>query len=189
MDHCIALRHSIQDLIDQGFVYLVQPSVTTNPLSAHTTHAVAPPANGIHFIDLVELDDHIHMLSWDESVLEPIVANGIYEVGGVTLGPRMPTPFRLVPDVTSIQLTIVKPLIFPCYSVQTLFVLIPDVDEVHTPYVDDVHTPNIQYVIHGGRVVRQQPPPPIAARHLESVVSHEKVRREDDEILRQLQST
>ncbi|RVW88378.1 hypothetical protein CK203_040939 [Vitis vinifera] len=121
-----------------------KPSVTTNPLSAHTTHAVAPPANGIHFIDLVELDDHIHMLSWDESVLEPIVANGIYEVGGVTLGPRMPTPFRLVPDVTSIQLTIVKPLIFPCYSVQTLFVLIPDVDEVHTPYVDDVHTPDIQ---------------------------------------------
>ena len=65
--------------------------------------------------------------------------------------------------------------------------MIPDVDEVHTPYVDDVHTPDIQYVIRGGRVARQQPP--IAARHLESVVSHEKVRREDDEILRQLQST
>ncbi|KAL6331416.1 hypothetical protein AAG906_011354 [Vitis piasezkii] len=143
MDHCIALRHTIQDLIDQGFVYLVQPSVTTNPLSAHTTHAVAPPANGIHFIDLVELDDHIHMLSWDESVLEPIVADGIYEVGGVILGPRMSTPFRLVLDVTSIQLTIVEPLIFPCYSVQTPFVFIPDVDEVHTPYVDDVHTPDI----------------------------------------------
>ena len=103
MDHCTALRHAIQDLINQGLVHLDQSSVTTNPLLAHTTHTVSPPTDGIHFIDLVELDDHIHMLSWDESMLEPIVADGIYEVGGVTLGPRMPTPFRLVLDVTSIQ--------------------------------------------------------------------------------------
>ena len=31
-DHCKALRHAIQDLIDQGLVNLGQPSVTTNPL-------------------------------------------------------------------------------------------------------------------------------------------------------------
>ena len=85
---------------------------------------------------------------------EPILADGIYEVGGVTLGPQMPTPFRLIPDVTSVQSTTVEPLTFPCYSVQTPFVLISDVDEVHTPIVDDVHTPDIQYVICGGKVVR-----------------------------------
>ena len=110
--------------------------------------------NDIHSIDFVEPDDHIHMLSWDESKLEPIVLDGIYEIGGVALGPRMPTPFRLVPDVTSIQLTLVEPLTFPCYSVQTSFVLIPDVDEIHILVVDDVHTPDIQYVICGGKVVR-----------------------------------
>ncbi|KAL6314470.1 hypothetical protein AAG906_025955 [Vitis piasezkii] len=60
IDHCTSLRHAIQDLIDQ----------------------VPPPADGIHFMDFTKLDDHIHMLSWDESVSEPIVANGIYEVGG-----------------------------------------------------------------------------------------------------------
>ena len=49
----------------------------------------------------------------------------------------------------------VEPLTFPDYSVQTPFVLIPDVDEVHAPYVDDVHTSDVQYIICGGRVVRQ----------------------------------
>ena len=73
----------------------------------------------------------------------------------MTLSPWMFTPFRLVPDVTLVQSAIVEPLTFPCYSVQTPFVFIPDVDEVHTPYVNDVHTPNIQYIIRGGRVVRQ----------------------------------
>ncbi|RVW86753.1 hypothetical protein CK203_042826 [Vitis vinifera] len=50
-DRCTALRHAIQDLIDQGLVHLGQPSVTTNPLPAHTTHAVPPPADGIHFLE------------------------------------------------------------------------------------------------------------------------------------------
>ena len=63
MDHCIALRHAIQDLIDQGLVHLGQPSVTTNPLLAHTTHVVPSPGDDVHFIDFAELDDHIHMLS------------------------------------------------------------------------------------------------------------------------------
>ena len=99
-DHCTSLRHAIQDLIDQGLVHLGQPSVTTNPLLAHTSQVVPPLADGIHFMDFTKPDDHIHMLSWDELVSEPIVAYGIYEVGEVTLGPRMPIPFRLVPDVT-----------------------------------------------------------------------------------------
>ena len=136
-----------------------QPSVTINPLPAHNTHTVPSPADGIHSIDFVELDDHIHKLSWDESKLElePIVSNEIYEIGRVTLGPRMSTPFRLVPKAVSIQTTTIELLTFPHYSVQMSFVLIPDVDEVQTPYVDDVHTLDVQYVIRGGRVVRQQP--------------------------------
>ena len=78
-------------------------------------------------------------------------------MSGVTLGPRMPILFRLVPEEASVQTTTVEPLTFPHYSVQMLFVLIPDVDEVQAPYVDDVHTSDVQYVIRGGRVVRQQP--------------------------------
>ena len=81
----------------------------------------------------------------------------IYKISGVTLGPRMPIPFKLVPEVASVQTATVEPLTFPHYSVQMLFVLIPDVDEVQAPYVDDVHTSDVQYVIRGGRVVRQQP--------------------------------
>ena len=52
-------------------------------------------------------------------------------------------------------MTTFKPLIFPYYSVQTPFVLIPDVNEVQAPYVDDVHISDVHYVIRDGRVVRQ----------------------------------
>ena len=75
-------------------------------------------------------------------------------------------------------------LTFPYYSAQTPFVLISDVEEVLTPYVDDVHIPDIQSVIRGGRMVQQQPL--TTARPLEGTSCHEEVRREDDEILRQL---
>ena len=70
----------------------------------------------MHSIDFTELDDHIHMLSWDGSEPEPIVSNEIYEMGKVTLGPWMSTPFRLIPETASIHTTIVKPLTFPHYS-------------------------------------------------------------------------
>ena len=102
----------------------------------------------------------------------------------------MSTPFRLVPKATSVQTATVEPSIFPHYSVRTPFVLIPNVDEVQTPYVDvpqtpyvdDAHTSDVQYVICGGRVVRQQPP--VATKPLEGTSSQEKVKREDDYILR-----
>ncbi|RVW79195.1 hypothetical protein CK203_045183 [Vitis vinifera] len=42
-ERCSALHHAIQDLIDSGLVDLARPSVTTNPLPAHSTHAVPPP--------------------------------------------------------------------------------------------------------------------------------------------------
>ncbi|RVW92143.1 hypothetical protein CK203_027058 [Vitis vinifera] len=161
-DRCTALRHAIQDLIDQGLVHLGQPSVTTNPLPAHTTHAVPPPADGIHFLEFDVIDDHIHMLSDDDSDPEPIMPDVIYETSGVTLGPRMPAPFRLVPEAASVQAATVEPLILPHYSVRTPFILIPDVA--------------------GFRL-------PAAARPLGGTSSQEEVRAEDDEILRQLQST
>ena len=101
-DRCTALRHAIQDLIDQGLVHLGQPSVTTNPLPAHTTHAVPPPADDIHFLEFDVIDDHIHMLSDDDSDPEPIMPDVIYETSGVTLGPRMLAPFRLVPEAASV---------------------------------------------------------------------------------------
>ena len=63
-DCCFALRHAIQDLIDQGLVNLGQPSVTTNPLPTHTTHSVSLSTGGIHHMDFVQ-DDVIHMLSLD----------------------------------------------------------------------------------------------------------------------------
>ncbi|KAL6348492.1 hypothetical protein AAG906_008947 [Vitis piasezkii] len=42
-ERCSTLHHVIQDLIDSGLVNLVGPSVTTNPLLTHSTHAVPPP--------------------------------------------------------------------------------------------------------------------------------------------------
>ena len=53
IDRCFALRYAIHDLIDQGLVNLGQPSVTTNPYPAHTTHSVLPPIGGIHHMDFV----------------------------------------------------------------------------------------------------------------------------------------
>ncbi|RVX21643.1 Retrovirus-related Pol polyprotein from transposon 17.6 [Vitis vinifera] len=187
-DRCTALRHAIQDLIDQGLVHLGQPSVTTNPLPTHTTHAVPPPAGGIHFLDFDETDDHVHMLSWDDPDPEPIMPAGIYETSGVTLEPQMPAPFRLFHEAASVQTTTSEPLTFTRYSVQAPYILIPDVEEVRAPHVDISQTPDIQYILRGGRVMRQ--PPPAAARPVEGTsASQEEVRAEDDEILRQLQST
>ena len=177
-DRCTALRHVVQDLIDQGLVHLGQPSVTTNLLLAHTTHVVLPPADDIHFLDFVEFDDHVHMLSWDDSDLEPIVSDGIYEMDGTTLGPRMLMSFGLVPEVTSVQTATVEPLIFPHYSVQTPFILISDVEKVQAPHVDDSQTLDVQYILQGGRVLRQ--PPPAAARPVEGTSTPDEVRVEDD---------
>ena len=62
-DHCTALRYAIQDLIDQGLVHLGQPSVTTNPLLAHVSHAVPSQTGNIHFMDFTKSNDRIHILS------------------------------------------------------------------------------------------------------------------------------
>ncbi|WJZ85570.1 hypothetical protein VitviT2T_005096 [Vitis vinifera] len=186
-DRCTALRHAVQDLIDQGLVHLGQPSVTTNLLPTHTTHAVPPPVDDIHFLEFDEIGDHIHILSDDDSDPEPIMPDVIYEMSGVTLGPRMPAPFRLVLETASVQAATVKPLILPHYSVRMPFILIPDVKEIQASYVDDSQTLDIQYVLRGSRVMRQ--PPPTVARPVEGTSAPEEVRAEDDEILKQLRST
>ncbi|RVW76373.1 hypothetical protein CK203_049843 [Vitis vinifera] len=143
----LLLRHAIQDLIDQGLVNLGQPSVTTNPLPAHSTHAVHPSSGDIHHMDLIE-DDSIHMLSWDDGLPEPIVLHDSYEIDGVSVDTFV--PFTLWPED------------------------------------DDSEGREIQIVTRSGRIA--QPPPP-AVRPFEGTTSHEEVRREDDEVLRQLQST
>ena len=98
-DRCTALRHAIQDLIGQGLVNLGQPSITTNPLPSHSTHAVPPSAGGIHFIDFDDTDDFIHMMSWDDHAPEPIMLVEDSEVDGFVLSTQLPAPFSLIPDV------------------------------------------------------------------------------------------
>ena len=146
--HCFEACRSRFDR--PGLVHLGQSSVTTNPLLAHTTHAVLPPADDIHFLEFDEVDDHIHMLSDDDSDPEPIMPGVIYEMSGATLSSRTPAPFRLVPEAASVQAATVEPLILPHYSVRTPFILILNVEEVQAPYVDDSQTLDIQYVLRGG---------------------------------------
>ncbi|WKA02259.1 hypothetical protein VitviT2T_020471 [Vitis vinifera] len=58
-------------------------------------HAVPPPASGIHFLDFDETDDHVHMLSWDDSDPEPIMPVGIYETSGAS--------YILIQDVEEVR--------------------------------------------------------------------------------------
>ena len=67
------------------------------------------------------------------------------------------------------------------------FVLILDVEEVQTPYVDVSQTFDVQNILYWDRVLRQ--PPPTVVRPLEGISTPEEARKEDDEILRQFQST
>ena len=127
-NHCNALRHAIQDLIDQGLVNLGQPSVTTNPLPAHSTHVMYLSSGDIHHIDLIE-DDSIHMLSWDDGLPEPIVLHDSYEVDGVSVVPQAPTPFSLIPDETPFQSTHPTPLVIGCQDAFVPFTLWPEDDD------------------------------------------------------------
>ncbi|KAL6344126.1 hypothetical protein AAG906_029794 [Vitis piasezkii] len=181
-DRCTALRHAIRDLIDRGLVHLGRSSVTQNPLPAHSTHAVPPPDGGIHFLDFADSDDHVCMMSWDDIDPEPIELGDIYGMSSMSLGPQVPTPFRLFPETASVHASIVEPPTSTRYSIQTPFVLVPDVEEFQAPHSDDPQTPDVQYILRGGRVLRQPPP---AARPLGGTSSQEEVRAEDDEILRQ----
>ena len=81
------MRHAIYDLIDQDLVNLGQPSVTANPLPSHSTHIVLLLVGSIHFVEFVEDDDNIHMLSSGAIELGLIVLDEGHEIDGVTLSP------------------------------------------------------------------------------------------------------
>ena len=87
------------------------------------------------------------MLSWDDTESEPIELGDIYEMSSMTLRPQMPTSFRLVLEEASLQMTIVDSPTFTHYSVQTPFVLVPDVEEVQAPHIDDSQAPDVQYIL------------------------------------------
>ena len=75
-------------------------------------------------------------------------------------------------------MTLSTPLVIKCQDTFVSFTLWLD--------DDDSDGRDIQIVTRSGRIA--QPPPP-AVRPFEGTASHEEVRKEDDEVLRQLQST
>ena len=109
-------------------------------------------------------------------MLEPIVLDDGYEVD--TVGSQTFTPFSLIPDWIPFELTPIAPLITAHQGPPSPFIL--QLDD------DDLEGRDVQIVTRSGRVAQ---PPPLVARPFDGTVSHEEVRREDDEILRQLQST
>ena len=61
---------------------LRQPSISSNPLSTYSTHAIHPQTD-IIFIDFAKSNDRIHMLSWDDQGPDPIVFDDGYDDDGV----------------------------------------------------------------------------------------------------------
>ena len=160
---------------------LGQPSISSNPLPTYSTHAVPSPAGGIHSIDFVESEDRIHMLSWDDQRSEPIAFDDGYGDDGVHevfSSQHIHSHVISAPGITPVWIPTLRPVTLPCYSVKTPFIL--------TPHRGTVDTPEIQYVIRGGRVVRQQPPVP--SRPIDPDTPRDETVREDDEIIKQLQS-
>ncbi|RVW12753.1 hypothetical protein CK203_108642 [Vitis vinifera] len=123
-------------------------------------------------MDFVQ-DDVIHMLSWDDGLPEMIVPDDGYEIVGATSDSSIPAPFSLIPDRASLQLIPFTPSYVGHRDMFAPFILWPeDVD--------------VQVMTRSGRIAQAAPP---VTRPFGGTDSHEEVRREDDEILRQLQST
>ncbi|RVW19308.1 hypothetical protein CK203_093810 [Vitis vinifera] len=116
------------------------------------------------------------MMSWDDRSPEPIVLDDGYEVD--TAGSQTSTPFSLISDWVPFELTPTAPLATTRQGPFVSFILYPD--------DDDLEGRDVQIITHSGRVDQ---PSPLVASPFDGAVSHEEVRREDDEILRQLQST
>ena len=152
-----------------------QPNVTMNPLPTHSTHTVPPPPGGIDHIDFVK-DDNIHMLNWNDGLPELIVLDDGYKVG--TMGYQTSTPFSLISDWVPFELTPTTPL--------AIVRQIPSVPFILWPEDDDLEGRDIQIMTRSGRVVQ---PSPLVSSPFDDVVSHEEVKRKDDELLRQLHST
>ena len=123
------MRHAIYDLIDPDLVNLGQPSVTTNPLPSHSTHIVLLLVGNIHFVEFVEDDDNIHMLSSGAIELGLIVLDEGHEIDEVTLSPQIFTLFSLVLDMVSFQLIHTSSVTIACHGVSTPFILRPNAIE------------------------------------------------------------
>ena len=143
--------------------------MTKNPLPAHTTHSVPPPTGGIHHMHFVQ-DDVMHMLSWDDGLPKMIVPNDGYEIVGVTSNFSIPIPFNLVLDITTLQLIPSTPSNVGHEDTFTSFILWPKDIDVHV-------------MTRSGRIAQATPP---VTRTFDGTDSRKEVRREDDEILRQL---
>ena len=87
INSCAALRHTIQDLIDQGLVDLGHPEVTTDPLPTHDTRAVPPPPGGIHSIEFLGYE--IFMMGWDGENPQPIYLYADSGFSGYTHGQQI----------------------------------------------------------------------------------------------------
>ena len=158
---------------------LGQLSLSSNPLLTYSTHVVPPPAGGIHSIDFVESNDRIHMLSRDDQGLEPIVFDDGYSDGGihkVFLNRQIQEHVVSASSITLVWIPAPRLMTLPCYSVQTPFIL--------TPHQGTANTLEIQNVIRGGRVVRQQPP--IQSHPIDPDTFRDETEREDDEIFKHL---
>ena len=173
-DSCAALRHAIQDLIDQGLVDLGHPGVTTDPLPTHDTRAVPPPPGGVHLIEYS--GDEIFMMGWDGEAPHPISLYEESDFVGYTSNQWTPRPFLLTPDRTY-KPPLVSLEHFQCTTPMKPFILFP---EGYGPVHRDV-----QIVTRSRRVA--QPPP--VDRPFAGIDARDEIQREDDEILRQLRTT
>ena len=169
-----ALRHAIQNLIDQGLVDLGRLGVTTDPIPIHETRVVPPPPGGIHSIEF--LGDEIFMMGWDREAPQPICLYADSGFSGYTHGQQVSKAFRLIPDDIPRQTTI-SPVYLQHVPTMTPFILFP---EEYEPVHRDV-----QIVTRSERVVQ---PPPID-RPFAGIDVRDEIQREDDEILRQLRTT
>ena len=145
-DSCVALRHAIQDLIDQSLVDLGRPGVTTDPLPTHDTRAVPPPPGGVHLIEYS--GDEIFMMGWDGEAPQLISLYSNSEFSVYTQGQQVSSPFKLTPDDVPRQ-TAISPVYLQHVPPMTPFILFP---EEYGPVHRDV-----QIVTRSGRVA--QPPP------------------------------
>ena len=92
-DSFTPLRHTIQDLINQGLVDLGRPEVTTDPLPTHDIRAVPPPPGGIHSIEF--LGDEIFVMGWDGEAPQLICLYADSGFSGYTHGQQiMFSPMR-----------------------------------------------------------------------------------------------
>ena len=173
-DNCVALKHAIQDLIDQGLVDLGRPAVTTDPLPTHDTRAVPPPPGGVHLIEYS--GDEIFMMGWDGEAPHPISLYANSDFSVYTQGQQVSGPFRLIPDDVPRQ-TAVSPVYLQHVPPMTPFILFP---EEYGPVHRDVHI-----VTRSGRVAQ----PPHVYRPFAGIDARDEIQREDDEILRQLRTT